>query len=439
MSKLLKPQYIVASGAIAGIAAILIALLLLGPGEAQGGSPTGHDVETVSFTGPSSMPGATFQTYSATVRNNGPQTENIQVGFFATSPSVPAASVTMTVGSLPPGASVAIPPNISFGVRSMVISAPVDPAETADVSVLVSFPVGFTSGEVGLEVCHAGDPVDGAGRGFPDGPVDCTGANDGFLDDDPSNDALVSIAVTEGAAGTPPAPGEAVDITGDWTVTYQFVGSVVACGYLITQTDSSLFWETGNCGPDAGSLTGIIDPLTGDFFVTGPHSPCGSYSLMGSAAADGNTMAGTAYCDELPGTFTGVRAAVPTPTPTVTETVTPTDTPTDTPTPTPVSVSVVVSGSSGNIKGFFGSIDVEPVYALHADVTFSSPLPNDDYALLLTPIGLTCKPVVTAKTANGFSFQCSPGGGGSIDWAVLVGLTQPTGPGRPEEGPPGRQ
>lgn len=85
-----------------------------------------------------------------------------------------------------------------------------------------------------------------------------------------------TVTPTPGPTPTPFA--EAVDITGFWTINFDF-GFV--CGYEIIQTATNLEW-TGDC-LGSESLTGTIELFTGNFSVTGPDTFCDSFGLKGIA------------------------------------------------------------------------------------------------------------------------------------------------------------
>ncbi len=86
------------------------------------------------------------------------------------------------------------------------------------------------------------------------------------------------------------------------------------------------------------------------------------------------------------------------------------------PSPTPIKVSLTADSASGTLNGFFGSVQVpSPTFKpTTVNVEFSSELPSDDYAVLLSG---DCLEIVT-QTATGFSFEACVGG--RVDWLVLV-------------------
>jgi hypothetical protein len=118
--------------------------------------------------------------------------------------------------------------------------------------------------------------------------------------------------------------------------------------------------------------------------------------------------------DCAPGTSTPVV-------PTATGTATPIPTATATPQGPPIETTVKFKSQA--LLGFAGTIDfgaVSPPQAPTSGVVvhFARRLSSPDYAVLVTPVDRWCSPVVTNKTARGFTIYC-PGIGGSVDFVVL--------------------
>jgi len=165
-------------------------------------APGAHDVANPSFTGPSSVPGKSTQTYTARVRNNGSVQENVKVGFAVIGPA--PASVTMADKGLPPDRVIDLPPfAFSPNTKVMVISVPLAAGAEADVPINVTLPNGYGSAIVGTETCHQGDAADGTGRGFTISGTGCLGASDLSTDANPANDPTRFITVTEPPTPTP--------------------------------------------------------------------------------------------------------------------------------------------------------------------------------------------------------------------------------------------
>ena len=171
------------------------------------GAPV-HDVALDGLTGPPSVAPLSTNSYLATARNAGTVAENVQVAMAASVPGFDPSLVGMAIGALPPGTTVVLPPTVVIttggSTHGFVVSVPLAPGASANVEALVSFPPGAAAGGVGAEACHAGDPADASGRGFPTVPATCTGSTDGDLDANPANDPT-RTAVSLVAAQPPPA------------------------------------------------------------------------------------------------------------------------------------------------------------------------------------------------------------------------------------------
>ncbi len=114
----------------------------------------------------------------------------------------------------------------------------------------------------------------------------------------------------------------------------------------------------------------------------------------------------------------------PTPTSTSTATLTPTATATPSPTSTPAPATGSSEGRAHALRGLAGSVAFASQFQPGGSVNFQKPLRSADYVVQLTPVGRICTPVVTSKSATGFSFVC-PGSGGSVDWTVFFAGAEP--------------
>ena len=107
-----------------------------------------------------------------------------------------------------------------------------------------------------------------------------------------------------------PTPTGPFGLTGKWNI--DFVG-------IVSQTFSAQVTESGTAlvidlGVGDAQLFGTIDPVTGDFDVSGCPGDCGGLSMSGSVSPDGKSMSGTFSSGLIgSGTFAGNRKGTPTP------------------------------------------------------------------------------------------------------------------------------
>lgn len=103
-----------------------------------------------------------------------------------------------------------------------------------------------------------------------------------------------------------------VDMSGEWYVEFDALGSSVPGHATVTQSGSTLTIVTslacGSCFPDTS--VGTIDPDTGAFSVTSTTFPVGTLVTQGVVAADGYTYSGDLFNDGQPqGSVRGSRCA----------------------------------------------------------------------------------------------------------------------------------
>ncbi len=129
---------------------------------------------------------------------------------------------------------------------------------------------------------------------------------------------MVALLALAAGFGRGAHAGQAIDISGDWTI--HISGPIeVDCDASITQTGSDLAFVATCAGIPIDDLSGSIDSSTGAFTATGSIIGYG-VDIAATVAADGNSFAGTWSTFIGSGTLTGTRAtpaATPTPLPTL--------------------------------------------------------------------------------------------------------------------------
>jgi hypothetical protein len=235
-----------------------------------------HDVQTLSFTGPTGALGGQQAKFTAALRNNGTVAESLQIGFSANPAAGSSTAIGIAPSDMPPGASVALSRVDASNVAYIVYAVPLAPGAEDTIGLNFTFPPGFVSASVGLDTCHADDVVDEEHRGFYYVPYPCTGTADGAVDANPANDEGGKIIVVEGGeTPTAPPPSPTVTLTPPATPSPTPGGrleetvstTVPAGGTATTDTEGDGATagdpvETSLTSPNAGTVT-IHETTTG--------------------------------------------------------------------------------------------------------------------------------------------------------------------------------
>ncbi len=140
----------------------------------------------------------------------------------------------------------------------------------------------------------------GGGTGTPGEKTPAEGGAPG------AEDEPVDVTTTDRAEAQ-------IDISGDWIVTEDSLGTPSPCAAAVTQAGPGLSMVLEDCASlpgQQGTFSGTIDTATGDFSLSGTFTRGLALDLTGTASPDGNSISGS-FTGPLPGTFDGVRQLAP--------------------------------------------------------------------------------------------------------------------------------